>query len=97
MCSVGDMTDPLIQLPRTSANGTSAGASEPVETVDPPAAAYADSEPEGEAPPGAPRWVKALGIVLVVLLLVFAGLHLTGNAPTHMAGGTGEQHGIQLP
>ena len=25
-----------------------------------------------------PRWVKAFGIVAVVLALVFAGLHLTG-------------------
>jgi hypothetical protein len=91
------MTDPLIQLPRTSANGTVAQATKPVEATDPTAAVHADIEPDDEAPPGTPRWVKALGIVLVVLLLVFAGLHLTGNVPTHMAGGTGEQHGIQLP
>jgi hypothetical protein len=46
------------------------------------------------SPPSTPRWVKALGIVLVVLLLAFAGLHLSGNAPTHMVGAP---HGIQLP
>jgi hypothetical protein len=47
--------------------------------------------------PHTPRWVKVLGIVVVVLMLTFAGLHLTGNAPTHMGGPNGEQHGIQLP
>ena len=39
---------------------------------------------EHESPPGAPRWVKLVGIVLVVLLIAFLALHLTGNAP--MAG-----------
>ena len=39
---------------------------------------------EHESPPGAPRWVKVFGIVLVVLLIAFLALHLTGNAP--MAG-----------
>ena len=47
-----------------------------------------------DAPPGTPRWVKAIGIALVVLLLAFAGLHLTGNAPTHMPGSSGAQHGL---
>ena len=41
-------------------------------------------EIEHESPPGAPRWVKAFAIVLVVLLLAFLALHLTGHAP--MAG-----------
>jgi hypothetical protein len=40
-------------------------------------------ETEHESPPAAPRWVKALGVVLVVLFLAFIALHLTGNAPTH--------------
>jgi hypothetical protein len=59
----------------------------------------ADSDPGyfDASPPSTPRWVKALGIVLVVLLLAFAGLHLTGNAPTHMMGENGAPHGIQLP
>ena len=30
-------------------------------------------------PPGAPVWVKAFGIVLLLLLLVFGGLHLAGR------------------
>jgi hypothetical protein len=91
------MTDPPAELPRTPANGTAARATEAVGTVDLPTAADSDIQPADESPPGTPRWVKALGIILVVLLLVFAGLHLTGNVPTHMAGGTSEQHGIQLP
>ena len=41
-------------------------------------------ETEQESPPGAPRWVKVFGIVLVVLLVAVLAIHLTGNAP--MAG-----------
>lgn len=37
-----------------------------------------------ESPPAAPRWVKAFGIALVILLVAFLALHLTGHAP--MAG-----------
>jgi hypothetical protein len=43
-----------------------------------------ETETELESAPSAPRWVKAFGIVLVVLLIVFVALHLSGNAP--MAG-----------
>jgi hypothetical protein len=50
-----------------------------------------------ESPPGTPRWVKAFGIILVVLLLALAGLHLSGNAPTHMPGSSGAEHGMQKP
>ena len=91
------MTDPLTELPRTSANGMAAQDTEHAEAVAPPAEAYSVIGPADESPPGTPRWVKALGIVLVVLLLAFAGLHLTGNAPTHIPGGSGAQHGMQLP
>jgi hypothetical protein len=41
------------------------------------------SECDSESPPGMPRWVKMSALVLVLLFLVVAGLHLTGNAPTH--------------
>jgi hypothetical protein len=30
---------------------------------------------------GAPRWVKVFGIVVIVLVLLFAILHLTGHSP----------------
>ena len=55
------------------------------------------TEPLTDLPPGTPRWVKAFGIILVVLLLAFAGLHLTGNAPTHMGSSETQQHGVQAP
>jgi hypothetical protein len=89
------MTEPLIESPRTSSNGTTANA-------DPAAAAGRDPDahsridPEHDTPPATPRWVKAFGIVLVVLLLAFAALHRTGNAPTHMGSGD-TQHGFQMP
>ena len=54
-------------------------------------------EPDHDSPPGTPRWVKAFGIVAIVLLLLFAGLHLTGNAPTHMPGSGGTEHGLHAP
>ncbi len=55
-------------------------------------------DPEHESPPGTPGWMKALGIVGLVLVLLFGLLHLTGNSP----GGPGSHtmpgnHGIQAP
>jgi len=44
------------------------------------------TRPDPEAPPGVPRWVKVFGIVLLILILVFVVLHLTGN-------GLGNLHG----
>jgi len=41
--------------------------------------------------------VKAFGIIAIVLILAFAGLHLTGNAPTHMPGSSTTEHGMQAP
>jgi hypothetical protein len=82
------MTEPPTEFSHRSPDGTMARTTEPVETV--------DNDPAHESPSGTPRWVKAFGIVLVVLLLAFAALHLSGNAPTHMGIGDG-QHGIQLP
>ena len=54
-------------------------------------------EPDREPPPGTPRWVKAFGIIAIVLILALAGLHLTGNAPTHMPGSGTTEHGMQAP
>lgn len=31
--------------------------------------------------PGAPRWVRWLGVLAAALVLLFVVLHLTGNAP----------------
>jgi hypothetical protein len=92
------MTEPRTEFSRTSTNGTLAGANEAVEHVEvPPVEADSDTGYIDASPPSTPRWVKALGIALVVLLLAFAGLHVTGNVPVHMAGADGATHGIQLP
>jgi hypothetical protein len=44
------------------------------------------SEPDRDSPPGPPRWVKALGIVLVVLILLVGVMLLTGGAGEHGPG-----------
>lgn len=36
-------------------------------------------KPDRSAPPPMPRWVKAFGAALLVLILVVIALHLTGN------------------
>jgi hypothetical protein len=64
---------------------------------DPGANSDSGRKPDRESPPNTPRWVKAFGIIAVVLLLLFVGLHLTGNAPTHMPGSSGAEHGMQAP
>lgn len=38
-------------------------------------------QPERGKPPGMPRWVKVLGIILLMLVLAVIALHLTGNNP----------------
>ena len=91
------MTEPLTDSPRTSFNGTTARPREDPPAAEPVPYPERDVEPAQDAPPGTPRWVKAFGIVLVVLLLAVAGLHLTGNAPTHMPGAGDPQHGLQVP
>jgi hypothetical protein len=89
------MTEPLTDSRRTSANPTTARTPEPLDAAD--SVQYPDSEAAHESPPGTPRWVKAFGIILIVLLLAFAGLHLTGHAPTHMPGSGGVEHGMPAP
>ena len=54
------------------------------------------SEYERESPPGTPRWVKGLGIAFVILALLFAGLHLTGNEGGPGSHGLAE-HGMPMP
>jgi hypothetical protein len=49
----------------------------------------ADSDVDRPSATKTPRWVKIFGIVALVLLHVFAILHLTGNG----LGGHGAHHG----
>jgi hypothetical protein len=59
------------------------------------AAGERTSDPQDDAPPGMPLWVKLFGIVVIAALLVLGGLHLTGHGMgpgahmTHLAGHTG--------
>jgi hypothetical protein len=39
--------------------------------------------PRRESPPGIPRWVKVFGIAVIILLLLFGLLHLSGS---HLGG-----------
>ena len=90
------MTEPRTDKPQKSANGTTTSRTLDPQPIDDH---YVDRETqvESDISPGTPRWVKVFGIVLVVLLLAFAGLHLTGNAPTHGIGSDGAEHGMQAP
>jgi len=41
----------------------------------------AQHEHDHESAPGAPVWVKAFGVIAVVVIVLFVVLHLTGHAP----------------
>jgi hypothetical protein len=59
---------------------------------------YFGTEYEHESPPGAPRWVKLLGIGAVVVLLLFGGLHVAGGgAMQHLPGAHGPEQGLHTP
>lgn len=47
------------------------------------------SGPTADRPPDTPRWVKAFGIVVLIVVLLFFVAHVTGLAPM--------QHGMQPP
>ncbi len=51
--------------------------------------------PDRGSPPSTPRWVKVFGIIVIVLLLLFVILHLTGGG---LGGHTPPiEHGMQQP
>ena len=95
------MTEPVSRPLRTSSQASAVRSDEDLGLAEP--VPYPDAsddtriEPDRESPPGTPRWVKAFGIIAFVLVLLFAGLHLTGNTPTHMSGSSGTEHGMQTP
>lgn len=37
--------------------------------------------PDGGVPPSIPLWVKVMGAIITVLILLFVILHLTGHSP----------------
>jgi hypothetical protein len=94
------MTEPFIQAPRTSPplppkNGRLA---KDVNGVDHPvSSSYVGAEYDRESPPGVPRWVKLLGIGLVVLVLLFAGMHVAGGGAMHMPGAHGAEQSMHMP
>ena len=58
------------------------------------------AKPDRESPPSIPGWVKVSGIIVIVLILLFVILHLTGNGfGDHMhtmpAGQSGQMLGFQ--
>jgi hypothetical protein len=94
------MNEPFTQAPRTSPpppppkNGQNAKHGNGVDLD--LASHRIDAEYERESPPGVPRWVKGLGIAVLVLVLLFAGLHLTGNGGGPGSHGLAE-HGMTMP
>ncbi|NEM04998.1 hypothetical protein [Geodermatophilus normandii] len=54
--------------------------------------AGADHTPAARQPVGTPRWVKVLGVAVLLLVLLVAVLHLTGNS----LGGPGSHLGLPV-
>ena len=55
-------------------------------------------KPGRGSPPSTPRWVKVFGGIIIVLLLLFVILHLTGNSLGGPGGHTLPiQHSVQQP
>jgi hypothetical protein len=55
-------------------------------------------KPDRGSPPSTPRWVKLFGIIVIVLVLLFVILHLTGNSLGGPGGHTPSiEHSVQQP
>jgi hypothetical protein len=95
------MTEPLSGAFRTLSPARIAGQADETgrtHALPHPGTTHATSvEPDRESLPRTPRWVKAFGIVVVVVALLFVGLHVTGNVPSHTPGSSGAEHGMQVP
>jgi hypothetical protein len=94
------MTEPTSRLLRTSSRASADRPAENLHVSDPLPYANASEDwrtgLDGESAPSTPRWVKAFGIVAIVLVLLFVGMHFTGIAPMHTPSG-GAEHGMQAP
>jgi len=89
------MTEPLSQAPQTSPRPVNGRLAEDPHTLDhPTTGGNARFDRDAESPPGTPRWVKIFGIAAIIFVLLVAGLHLTGNTPTH---GMPTEHSSQMP
>ena len=54
--------------------------------------------PDRGSTTGTPRWVKVFGIIVIVLVLLFGILHLTGNSLGGPGGHTPPiEHSVQQP
>jgi hypothetical protein len=95
------MTEPLNQPLPTSSPASSARPDEDLRAAEPlpyrGASGHTDMQPGQESPPATPRWVKVFGIIAIVLVLLFVGLHVTGNVPTHTPSSSSTEHGMQTP
>jgi hypothetical protein len=79
-----DVTEPHSQSTRTSSLVTAAQPAQNKEDNDSLSYSTISDGTYPGSPPSTPRWVKVFGIGVVVLGLLFAGLHLTGNMSMSM-------------
>jgi len=56
-----------------------------------------NNRPDPNAPPGTPRWVKALGIIFIVLVLVVGFMLLSGEHGPGRHNPSGGNTGGQTP
>jgi hypothetical protein len=71
--------------------------------ADLPAYTDTDNQTTASTPPSMPLWVKVFGIIAIVLVLLFVGMHLTGmGLGGHMMGNHtmppgAAEHGVPQP
>lgn len=59
--------------------------------------AQTEFAPDRRSAPGTPRWVKVFGIIVLVLVLLFITLHLTGHSPMNHMPLSPTDQGMQMP
>ena len=59
---------------------------------------HAHEQPDHGSSASIPRWVKAFGLIVIVLVLLFGILHLTGTSPGGPGGHTPSiERSVQQP